>query len=452
MLFHSTNYNSPQVDFISAILQGQASDKGLYMPNEIPKLKSSVISSLSNLSFQEIAIEILGTIIGDAIPQNKLKEIILRALNFDVPIKKFNHNNYICFLDRGPTYSFKDFGARILACLLEYILEKEEKNIIILTATSGDTGSAVAHAFHQMNNIQVLVLYPKNEISLRQRKQMNTLGGNVTTIGIEGKFDDCQKLVKQAFADRDLETFNLSSANSINFGRLLPQSIYYFYSYSQIVESSKEKVIFSVPCGNFGNLTGGLLAKRMGLPIEQFIAAVNENDEFPKFLQTGNYIKVEPSKECISNAMNVGHPSNLARIFDLYKGHINNDGTILKKPNLNAMRSDIISYSIQDSETKDIIIKFYQRFNQIIEPHGAVGWAALKKYRSQFPQSHSNKAISFETADPAKFSEEIQGLINIEPSIPIMLKETLNKEEIIIPNRIISYRDFKEFLQNKYIE
>lgn len=452
MLFHSTNYKSPEVDFISAILQGQASDKGLYMPNTIPIFKSSFISSISQLSFQEIAVKILKSIIGDDIPHHKLKEITLKALNFEVPIKEFSQNNYICFLDRGPTYSFKDFGARILARLLEYISEKEGKNIIILTATSGDTGSAVAQAFHQMNNIQVLVLYPKNEISLRQRKQMTTLGGNVTTIGIEGKFDDCQRLVKRAFVDRDLEVLNLSSANSINFGRLLPQSIYYFYSYSRIVESRNEKVIFSIPCGNFGNLTGGLLAKRMGLPIEHFVAAVNENDEFPKFLQTGTYQKVEPSKECISNAMNVGHPSNLARIFDLYKGHINSDGTILKKPNLTAMKHHISSYSIRDSETKETIIKFYQDFNKIIEPHGAVGWAALKKYRNATPQSYSKKAISFETADPAKFSEEIQALINVEPSIPLMLKETLNKEEIIIPDRIISYRDFKEFLHNKYIE
>ena len=452
MLFHSTNYNSPEVDFTTIILNGQALDKGLYMPNDIPKLKSEYISSFSEYSFQEIAVKILESIIDGAIPFQKLKEIILHALNFEVPIEKFDQNNYICFLDRGPTNSFKDFGARVLARLLEYVLEREERNIVILTATSGDTGGAVAQAFHRMKHIQAIVLYPKNEISILQRKQMTTLGENVTAIGIEGKFDDCQRLVKRAFADKDLEDLNLSSANSINFGRLLPQSIYYFYSYSRIVESNKEKVIFSVPSGNFGNLTGGLLALRMGLPIERFIAAVNENDEFTKFLRTGKYEQVNPSKECISNAMNVGHPSNLARIFDLYDGQIDNEGFIIKTPNLNAMRNDIVSFSISDSVTRETIINFYRKFNKIIEPHGAVGWAALNMYRKQYSKSSSIKAISFETADPAKFPEEIQSLINVEPPIPQTLNETQNKKEIFIHNRIISYQDFKQFLQNKYIE
>jgi len=452
MLFHSTNHKSPEVDFTTAILQGQALDNGLYMLHAIPKLKSSFLSSLDNYSFQEIAFEILDHIIDSAIPSKNLKEIIIRALNFEIPIEKFSHNNYICFLDRGPTSSFKDFGARILANILEYVLEREKKNIIILTATSGDTGGAVAQAFYMMNNINVIVLYPKNEVTNLQKKQMTTLGANVTAIGIDGKFDDCQRLVKLAFADKDLENLNLSSANSINFGRLLPQSIYYFYSYSRIVDSLGEKVLFSVPSGNFGNLTGGLLAQRMGLPIKQFIAAVNENDEFPKFLATGKYQKVDPSKECISNAMNVGHPSNIARIFDLYNGHIDENGNIIKIPDLNAMRDDIISYSISDSETRQTIINFYKKFNRIIEPHGAVGWAALQKYRHQFPKSRVVKAITFETADPAKFPKEIRSLINIEPLIPHSLQEILNNEEHLNHEPINGYQDFKEFLQKKYIE
>jgi threonine synthase len=281
---------------------------------------------------------------------------------------------------------------------------------------------------------------------------MTTLGGNITALGLEGKFDYCQKLVKRAFADRSLEDLHLSSANSINIGRLLPQSIYYFYSYSRVVDSTKEKIIFSVPCGNFGNLTGGLIARRLGLPVERFIAAVNENDEFPKFLATGKYQKVEPSRVCISNAMNVGHPSNLARIFDMYGGHLDENGAIKKMPDLNHLRRDILSFSISDSATKQAIIHFHQKFNKIIEPHGAVGWAAFQRFRKHFPKYRSIKAISFETADPAKFPKEISRLLHQEPSMPISLQDIQKKEEIYISDRITSYQDFKEFLQKKYIE
>ncbi|MEJ2294565.1 MAG: threonine synthase, partial [Candidatus Lokiarchaeota archaeon] len=440
------------VDFITAVLQGQALDKGLYMPNTIPRLEQSFLYSLNDYSFQEIAFEILNHIIGEIIPSEDLKMIISKALNFDIPIKQFGDDDYICFLDRGPTSSFKDFGARILARMLEYILEREEKTITILTATSGDTGGAVAHAFYQMKNIQVIVLFPDKEVSNLQRKQMTSLGGNVTAIGLKGKFDDCQQIVKQAFADKSLNYLNLSSANSINFGRLLPQTIYYFWAYSQITDSMKEEVVFSVPSGNFGNLTGGLFASRMGLLVDQFIAAVNENDEFSKFLKTGKYQKLETSKKCISNAMNVGHPSNLARIFDLYEGHIDENGIIIKMPDLNAMRKDIVSYSVSDSATMQIIFDFYQKFNKIIEPHGAVGWAALQQYRKNYPKSNKFKAICFETADPAKFPDEIRSLINIEPLIPHSLQEIRSKEDILPQIEIVNYEDFKEFLHNKYIE
>ncbi len=451
-MFHSTNYKSPEVDFQTAILQGQAVDKGLYMLNTIPKLSGTILSSFPEYSFQTIALEILNLIIEKVIPYETLKEIVSNALNFDIPIEKYGQYDYICFLDKGPTASFKDFGARILARLLEYILDLENKNIIILTATSGDTGGAVAQAFHLMNHIQVVVLYPKNEISTLQRTQMTTLGDNVTALGINGKFDDCQRIVKKAFADKHLKDLNLCSANSINFGRLLPQTTYYFWSYSRIAKSVKEKVIFSVPSGNFGDLTGGLLAYRMGLPVKRFIAAVNENNEFPKFLQTGEYEKVEPSKHCISNAMNVGHPSNLARIFDLYGGQIDENGTVIKKPDMNTLRKDIMSYSISDSLTKQTIIEFYKKYQRIIEPHGAVGWAALQKYRGNFPEHNKFKSICFETADPAKFPEEIIPIIHIEPKIPYSLKNIQNKKEIVIPIEIIEYQDFKAFLQKKYKE
>ncbi|MFW9866783.1 MAG: threonine synthase, partial [Candidatus Thorarchaeota archaeon] len=287
--YHSTNYIAPEVDFKTAVLSGQAPDKGLYMLNSIPNLGSESIFQFKNLDLPEIAFHVLSILIGQDIPEQQLKEILSNALNFGITLDKINPKDFICHLSKGPTCSFKDFGARVLARIMEYFLTLEDKDIIILTATSGDTGGAVAQAFYKMNRIKVIILYPNEEISDLQRRQMTTLGENITAIGINGKFDDCQKLVKTAFADKDLQHYNLSSANSINIGRLLPQSIYYFWSNSRIIEKRNEKVIFSVPSGNFGNLMGGIIASKMGLPVEKFISAVNENDEFPRFLNSGNY-------------------------------------------------------------------------------------------------------------------------------------------------------------------
>jgi len=449
-MFHSTNLNAPEIDFKAVILQGQALDKGLYMLNSIPKFHKNQIYSFRDLNFKEIAFEVLSKLINKAIPGYIIKKIIKDALNFEAPIKFIENNNYICYLDKGPTCSFKDFGARTLARMMEYFLDIENKELVILTATSGDTGGAVAQAFYQMNHIKVVVLYPKNEISDLQRKQMTTLGENIIALGINGKFDDCQRIVKQSFADNELKNLNLSSANSINFGRLMPQTLYYFWSYSRIVESKKEEIIFSVPSGNFGNLMGGLIAYKMGLSVMKFIAAVNENDEFPRFLKTSNYEKVEPSKPCISNAMNVGHPSNLARIVDLYNGQINERGDIIKIPDMKEMNHDITSYSINDNLTKDTIINFYKRYHQIIEPHGAVGWAALQIYRYQNQESKDIKAICFETADPAKFPEEIFPLLNIKPALPDSLHLIQMRKEFPNPIEISNYQDFKNFLQKNF--
>ena len=448
--FHSTNYNTPDVDFKTAILRGQALDKGLYMLNEIPKLNKKQIFGFKDLKLKDIAYMVIEKLVGGSIPDNELKIILNNAFNFDVPISNIDSNNYICYLDRGPTCSFKDFGARTLARIMEYFLKIEGKNAVILTATSGDTGGAVAQAFYEMENIKVVVLFPKKEISELQRKQMTTLGKNVVAIGINGKFDDCQRLVKTAFADPDLKHINLSSANSINFGRLMPQTLYYFWSYSRLVENEGEKVIFSVPSGNFGNLMGGLIANRMGLPVRRFISAVNENDEFPNYLETGTYKKVEPSKKCISNAMNVGHPSNLARIIDLYGGQIDETGIIHKEPDLEKIREDIISYSIKDSLTKKTIVNFYESYKQIIEPHGAVGWAALQLYRKNNPGDNQYKAINLETADPAKFPEEIIELVNITPKMPESLSIIQSKKEFPNPVEINDYLDFKNFLEESY--
>ena len=416
------------------------------MLNSIPSLLDETIDSFKNMDFIDIANIVISKFIGNIIPQEKLQQIVKKALNFEISLENIADNDYICYLDRGPTCSFKDFGARTLARLMEHFLEADNKNITILTATSGDTGGAVAQAFYKMSRIKVVVLYPKNEISDLQRKQMTTLGENVVAFGINGKFDDCQKLVKTAFSDKELNHVNLSSANSINFGRLVPQTLYYFWSYSRIVGKKKEKVIFSVPSGNFGNLTGGLIAKKIGLPIKRFISAVNENNEFPTFLRTGIYTKVDPSINCISNAMNVGHPSNLARIFDLYGGQIDEKGLINRVPNMEELRSDIISYSISDEATKDTIVNFYNEYKKIIEPHGAVGWAALQLYRKSYPKNNDFKSITFETADPSKFPEEIIKLIDIVPEMPNSLKLIQDKHEFPNPKEISNYMDFKKYL------
>jgi threonine synthase len=445
MRFHSTNNNSEEVDFKMAVLQGQALDNGLYMLNEIPRLSDDRIDSFKDLEFIDIAYEIISKFTGNLIKEEILKVIIKKALNFEIPILKIENNDFICYLDRGPTCSFKDFGARMLARIMEHFLEVDNKNITILTATSGDTGGAVAQAFHKMSRIKVVVLYPQNEISNLQRKQMTTLGENVIALGIDGKFDDCQRLAKTAFADKDLNHLSLSSANSINFGRLAPQTLYYFWAYSRIAKNNEE-IIFSVPSGNFGNLTGGLIAKKMGLPIKRFISAVNENDEFPNFLRTGDYNKVEPSKNCISNAMNVGHPSNLARIIDLYGGQIDEKGILHIKPNMKELRNDIISFSITDDSTKNTIINFYKNYGKIIEPHGAVGWAALEIFRKKYPRMKALKTVTFETANPSKFPNEIIDLINIIPVVPKSLKLIQNKPEILYSEEIGNYSIFKQFL------
>ena len=331
-----------------------------------------------------------------------------------------------------------------MARLMHYFTKKENKSLTVLVATSGDTGGAMADAFYDLENINVIVLFPEKEISGRQRKQMTTLGKNVKALAIKGTFDDCQALVKRAFNDTDLDKLNLTSANSINFGRLMPQIVYYIYAYSRL---AKDKIIFSVPSGNFGNLVGGILAKEMGLPIEKFIVAVNENDEFPNFLKTGIYKPVVPSKKCSSNAMNVGNPSNLARLIDSYGGWLLDErdengkvikkGVLKEKPDMEKLRKDFVSFSITDEEVNETIKEAYNKYNTILEPHGAVGFAAVKKAALQ------GLIVSLETADPAKFPDEIKELLDIEPEVPKSLSGLDNKEESFetIPN---DYEEFKK--------
>jgi threonine synthase len=462
-LFYSTNKTSEKINIRDAILIGQAPDKGLYMPSFLPKLAIEEIDSFKDMKYHEIAYIITSKMLNDFIPANVLKRLCKDAYDFEVPIGNVTGNKYILRLDRGPTASFKDFAARFMARVMNYFLENLEKNLLILVATSGDTGGAVADAFYGQENVRVVILYPVKEVSERQRKQMTTLGGNIKAIGVDGKFDACQKIIKLAFADPDLKKLNLSSANSINFARLLPQTVYYFYAHSRICGSSDKPVIFSVPSGNFGDLMGGLFAAKMGLPVVKFIAAVNENDEFPKFLKSGNYEKIEPSKNCLSNAMNVGHPSNLARLVDLYGGQMDENGVLVNDPDMGELRKDIASVSISDDQTKKSIIEAYKHHKVLLEPHGAVAWAGLEWYlenqyekdfkKNKFAYSWSKKhsmsadprnipCISLETADPAKFPEIITELLGIIPKISDNLASSQSKAEL---DKEQIPKDFKVF-------
>jgi len=447
--YTSTNQRSDPVSFKDALLFGQAPDKGLFMPDQIPKILKEEIIDMKKRSYSNIAFTVMNKFLKGEIPENELKRIVKEAYNFDVPLEKLVENQYIMRLDRGPTASFKDFAARAMARLISYYLQQEGKELIILVATSGDTGGAIANAFYELPNIKVVILMPKNEISERQRRQMTTLGRNITAILVGGKFDDCQVLVKAVFADPELQFLNLSSANSINFGRLLPQSVYYFYAYARLCRGINDEIIFSVPSGNFGDLMGGLIAKEMGLPIYKFIVAVNENDEFPKFLKTGIYKPIKPSKNCLSSAMNVGNPSNLARIIWLYGGQMDEKSVINKMPDIERMKRDMVSYSITDAETRQMIKLVFERCNKIIEPHGAVGWAALQKYLNGNFAAMEKISVSLETADPAKFPETIIELTGIDPKMPKKMREQMKMKEVALE---ISndYGEFKKFLKNKF--
>jgi threonine synthase len=444
ILYRSTNRNSEKVSFKEAVLRGQAPDYGLYMPMSIPTISKEKINSFRDMNYSQIAFEIFSLFLGDVIEKTKLKDIVQDIYSFEIPIQKVKDKLYIMWLTKGPTASFKDFAARFMSKVMEYFAIQENRKLTILVATSGDTGGAVANAFYGLDKINVVILFPEQEITERQRKQMTTLGNNILPLAIKGKFDDCQSIVKRAFNDSDFKLLNLTSANSINFGRLLPQSVYYFFGYSRVDE---EELVFSVPSGNFGNLLGGVIAKKMGLPIKRFIVGVNENDEFPKFLETGEYRAVVPSKECSSNAMNVGHPSNLARLVDIYGGWLTDvrdqQGNLIKQGDLKALpdmarlRNDFISYSVEEKEVDETILKFYNEYGILIEPHGAISIAASEKYSSK------DVVISIETADPAKFPEKIQELLHIVPPISDNLLGLDDKEEEYLTIDS-DYESFKE--------
>lgn len=449
--YYSTNLKAEKVSFREALLKGLAPDRGLFMPESIPTLSLEEIESFKNKDYFDIAYTVAHKFLHSEIPDDELYTLVKDAYNYDVPLEKVVDRKYVMRLDQGPTASFKDFAARMMGRLMQYFLKKENRELTILTATSGDTGSAIASAFYGLDNIKVVILFPETEVTDRQRKQMTTLHENVQVIAIDGKFDDCQAMVKQAFSDLELEYLKLSSANSINIGRLIPQSIYYVYAYARLYEDIKnDKIVFSVPSGNFGDLMGGLIAMNMGLPVEKFVISTNANDEVPVYLQTGNYKTIVPSKNCISSAMNVGHPSNMSRIVALYGGVMDETGKIIKEPDLDTIKKDMYAVSITDEQTKETIKSTWDAYKVLLEPHGSVGWKGLETYLAEeLPENKNQLCVTLETAHPAKFPAEVEAILDFDPELPPSLSKLEDKEEQF-DKLANDYQEFKAFLKERY--
>ena len=427
MIYQSLNHSSRPVDFESAVLNGIASDRGLYFPSEIRILPKKIISEIKNLSTNEIAYHSIKNFIGKSIPKKNLITIIDKTIDFEFPLVNVGDDIYSLELFHGPTLAFKDVGARFMARSLEYFNRNSNSVLTVLVATSGDTGGAVADGFYDVPGIRVIILYPKGKVSEIQKIQMTSYGKNITTIEVDGDFDDCQKFVKNAFLDEQIKSnCKLTSANSINVARWLPQMFYYFFAYKNI-HKYNYPIVFSVPSGNFGNLCAGLMAKRIGLPIDKFIACTNLNDSFPRYLDSGIF---DPKKTIptISNAMDVGNPSNFPRIQKIY----NND--------INKLKKDILGYRFNDNQTRKIIKKVYAEFNYILDPHGAIGYMGLKKY---FKSQAKSTGIFLETAHPIKFAETIEKKLKIKVEIP----KSIDFSKQTVSSKLMSnYDDLKSFL------
>lgn len=429
MKYYSTNGKVTPVSFRDAVIKGLPEDNGLFMPESIPQLSEGFIKSLQNKNLEAIAYEVARPFVDTDIKESALQQIVSETVNFDIPLRHIHDQVYSLELFHGPTLAFKDVGARFLARCLSYFYKDSEEKITVIVATSGDTGSAVANGFLGVKNVDVVILYPKGKVSELQEKQLTTLGQNITALEVDGNFDDCQKMVKSAFLDRDLnKKMTLTSANSINIARLIPQSFYYFWAFSQL--DNTKNVAFSVPSGNYGNLTAGLLAKAMGLPIKHFIASSNANDIVPAYLKTGEY-KTYASKQTISNAMDVGNPSNFYRMSDLH-------GNSWKK-----IKSTISGVSFDDNTTKEAMKSVYQQYNYTLDPHGAVGYLGLNNYL----QNTDSTGIFLETAHPAKFKDVVDEVVgNVD--IPERLKSCLDQKKVSI-EMSKSYDQFREFLTER---
>ena len=432
MKYYSTNKKVSGVSLQDAVVKGLAEDKGLFMPDSIKALPQSFFDSIETMSFQEIAYTVADAFFGEDVEAEALKKIVYETLNFDVPLVHVADNIYSLELYHGPTLAFKDVGGRFMSRLLGYFIQKQgEKNVKVLVATSGDTGSAVANGFLGVEGIHVYVLYPKGLVSPIQECQFTTLGQNITALEVDGTFDDCQALVKSAFMDDELNAkLKLTSANSINVARFLPQSFYYFYAYAQLKKSGKATdVVMCVPSGNFGNITAGLFAKKMGLPVKRFIAANNRNDIFLQYLKTGVYTP-RPSVSTIANAMDVGDPSNFARVLDLYSGsHA-------------AISTEISGVSYNDEQIADSLKNCYQETGYLLDPHGAVGYRALRDGLAV-----NEIGVFLETAHPAKFLETVEGIIGEKVEIPLKLQEFMKGEKKSLPLSK-DFETFKKYLMS----
>ena len=432
MKLYSTKNKAATVTLAEAVMKGLPDDNGLFMPTEIPQLSADFINNLDQYSFEQIAFKVAKTLFGEAIPSADLNRIINNSVTFPAPVVALDEEKKVLELWHGPSLAFKDFGARFMSQLMSYFNRKETKELVILVATSGDTGGAVAAGFYKALGIKVVILYPKGKVSHLQEKQLTTLGENITALEIDGTFDDCQALVKQAFLDQDLKHIRLSSANSINIARLIPQSFYYFEAYKQLKDKSKP-VVFCIPSGNFGNLTAGLLAQKMGLPVHGFIAATNSNDVVPQYLECGIY-KPRPSVRTISNAMDVGNPSNFARMLDLYD-------SVWKD-----MQKNIHGFAFNDTETRQAVLEIKKKYNYVMDPHGAVGYLALKAYQKKYSNI---QGVILETAHPAKFKPDMEAIFGHEIDVPERLAILADKEKVSVEMGI-DYEGFKDYLNANF--
>jgi len=479
ILFHSTNNKNKKVTFKTGLLEGLASDYGLYMIDrkDVPKLSEKQIEGMKSKSYADISFDVLYPYLGSEIPGNKLKELLDDAYDEKViptKIQPVTGKSHIMWLSNGPTYSFKDYAARFFGRTLNYFLIVDKKRRIVFVATSGDTGGAVADALFGLDNVDVVIFYPKDSISDEQRRQMTTLKGNVYAIPVNGDFDVCQELSKKLLGDKEFayklfkDRERFTSANSISLGRLLPQSVYPFYAYSRVSENG-EPFIASVPSGNFGDMMGTILAKEMGLPVGKILCGVNENNEFPIFLDTGKYI-IKPTKVSPSYAMNVSDASNLRRLFDFYGGHLFDErdangnvikaGVIRKMPDLQQMIMDIFSMSVSNEQHYETMKKVFDDYGIIIENHGAVAWKTLDTF---LEGNHDKLAVAYETANPGKFPEDIKKAIKRYPNTPKGIKKQATLEErtyelksnpdIINGSKRLSqaqYKEAKEMLSQIY--
>ncbi len=429
MLYYSLNHQSPIVDFKTATIQGQAPDKGLYFPKFLPKFPAGFIENIEHRSKEEIAVTAIQPFVGDAIPANVLANIVEETVNFDFPLVNVKESVFSLELYHGPTLAFKDVGARFMSRCLGYFVQGNDQPVTVLVATSGDTGGAVANGFFDVEGVNVVILYPSGKVSSVQELQLTTLGKNITALEVEGNFDDCQNMVKQAFADEALnkEIF-LTSANSINVARWLPQQFYYLFAWQQWHDKTNPPII-CVPSGNFGNICAGLVAYLQGMPVQHFIAAVNANDSVAKYIASGHY-QSQQAVATISNAMDVGNPSNFVRILELF----GNEYPVIK--------TLISSESITDEDTKIVLKKLYAETGYLADPHGAVAYAALEKYLSQHP---GNEGIFLETAHPVKFYDVVEPIIGSKVEVPPAIQAILGNEKKTVKMKA-DYAELKEFL------